>query len=96
MVWTTDETEISLLNDLINKSVLLVNKEKPIMNGTLFDPINRAEYTCDLIWKKAKVIFLTAENNDILSVIQEGGWTYFYGATKDLTANEIIRAIQEA
>ena len=96
LVWTTDETEISLLNDLINKSVLLVNKEKPIMNGTLFDPINRAEYTCDLIWKKTKVIFLTAENNDILSVIQEGGWTYFYGATKDLTANEIIRAIQEA
>ena len=93
--WTADETEISLLRDLINKSVMLADKEKPIMNGTLYDPIAQAEYTCDLIWRKAKVVFLTSENNDIFSVIQENGWTCFCGAITDLTADEIIRTIME-
>jgi len=94
--WTADETETALLRDLINKSALLADKEKPVMSGTILDPITQAEYTCDLIWTNAKVIFLAAENEDILSAIQDCGWTCFCGATAELTADEIIRTILEA
>lgn len=94
--WATDETEIALLSDLINKAVMFANKEKPVMSGIMLDPITKEEYICDLIWKKARVIFLTAENWDILPIIQDSDWNCFCGATVGLTADEIIRSIPEA
>lgn len=93
--WTNDKTEIALLRDLIIKSVLLADKEKPVMHGTLLHPLTQKEYTCDLVWKKAKIVFLSAENEDMVSAVQDGGWTCFCGAATDLTAEEIIKSIPE-
>lgn len=93
--WATDETESELLRDLIAKSELLVGKEKPVMNGTMLDLATQEEYICDLIWKRAKIIFLTAENEDVASINQDSGWTCFCSTTPDLTAEDIIRTIPE-
>lgn len=93
--WATDETESGLLRDLIAKAELLVGKEKPVMNGTMLDLATQEEYICDLIWKQAKIIFLTAENEDVASIIQDSGWTCFCSATPGLTAEDIIRTIPE-
>lgn len=96
LTWTADETEAALLRELMAKSSAFADKEKPVMSGTMYDPVTQTEYTCDLIWKKAKVIFLTAENEDIFSAFQGSEWTCFCGSSADLTADEIIRTIQEA
>ena len=93
--WAADETESELLRDLIAKSDSLANKEKPVMNGTMLDLATQEEYTCDLIWKKAKIIFLTAENEDIAPIIHNGGWTCFCSTIAGLTADEIIQTIPE-
>lgn len=93
--WATDETESELLRDLIAKAELLVSKEKPVMNGAMLDLATQEEYICDLIWKQAKIIFLTAENEDVASIIQDSGWTCFCSTTPGLTAEDIIRTIPE-
>ena len=95
MNWSTDETESELLRNLIEKAALLVNEEKPVMNGTMLNLATQEAYTCDLIWKQAKIIFLTEENEDIVPIIQNSGWTCFCSTTSGLTADEIIRPISE-
>jgi hypothetical protein len=91
----TSETEAELLRDLIAKSNALTNREKPVMNGTILNLATQEEYPCDLIWKQAKIIFLTAENEDVFSNIRDSGWTCFCSTTDGLTAEEIIRTIPE-
>lgn len=93
--WATDETESELLRDLVAKAELLESKEKPIMNGTMLDLLSQEEYTCDLIWKQAKIIFLAAENEDVAPIVKDGGWICFCSTTPDLTADDIIRIIPE-
>ncbi|MBD5522354.1 MAG: DUF1998 domain-containing protein [Lachnospiraceae bacterium] len=94
--WATDDVEIELLSSLITKSDLFANKEKPVMNGTIIDTATQEEYTCDLIWKQSKTVFLFAENEDIIPIIQNGGWICFCGTATRLTVDEIIEAISEA
>lgn len=94
--WSTDETETKLLQELIAKSNFCASKIKPVMNGTMLDLTTQEEYACDLIWKQAKAVFLSAENEDIVQAIRNGGWICFCGSSTDLTADEIIRTIPEA
>lgn len=94
--WSTDETETKLLQELIVKSDFCASKIKPVMNGTMLDLTTQEEYACDLIWKQAKAVFLSAENEDIVQAIRNGGWICFCGSSTDLTADEIIRTIPEA
>lgn len=94
--WSTDETETKLLQELIAKSDFCASKIKPVMNGTMLDLTTQEEYDCDLIWKQAKAVFLSAENEDIVQAIRNGGWICFCGSSTDLTADEIIRTIPEA
>jgi hypothetical protein len=94
--WSTDETETKLLQELIAKSDFCASKIKPVMNGTMLDLTTQEEYACDLIWKQAKAVFLSAENEDIVQAICNGGWICFCGSSTDLTADEIIRTIPEA
>ena len=62
----------------------------------MLDLTTQEEYACDLIWKQAKAVFLSAENEDIVQAIRNGGWICFCGSSTDLTADEIIRTIPEA
>lgn len=94
--WSTDETETKLLQELIVKSDFCASKIKPVMNGTMLDLTTQEEYACDLILKQAKAVFLSAENEDIVQAIRNGGWICFCGSSTDLTADEIIRTIPEA
>lgn len=94
--WSTDETETKLPQELIAKSDFCASKIKPVMNGTMLDLTTQEEYACDLIWKQAKAVFLSAENEDIVQAIRNGGWICFCGSSTDLTADEIIRTIPEA
>lgn len=94
--WSTDETETKLLQELIAKSNFCASKIKPVMNGTMLDLTTQEEYACDLIWKQAKAVFLSAENEDIVQAIRNGGWICFCGSSTDLTADEIIRTIPGA
>lgn len=94
--WSTDETETKLLQELIAKSDFCASKIKPVMNGTMLDLTTQEEYACDLIWKQAKAVFLSAENEDIVQAIRNGGWICFCGSSTDLTADVIIRTIPEA
>ena len=93
--WATDDTEKDLLRILISKSDSFNNKSKPVMNGTVINSNTQEEFSCDLIWEQAKVVFLLAENKDILPCIKDCGWTCFCGADINLTADKIITSIPE-
>ena len=93
--WSTDSAEIELLNDLISKSKKSLNKVKPVMGGTLLNPITKEEFSCDLVWVSAKTVFVTAENQEITSTISKGGWKCFCGATVGLTGDDILSSIPE-
>lgn len=96
LMWSSDQNEIDLLTSLMNKSLAFANKEKPMLNATLFNPVTREEYICDLIWKEAKTVYLSVENQELIPVIQNGGWTCFCGAMDDVTVEKIINKIPEA
>lgn len=89
-----DDDERALLVALAEKSIDFINIEKPISNGSILNPITQEEYTCDLIWKRAKIVFLLKENQDMISVLQDGGWTCFCSSMTDITADKIMEALQ--
>ena len=95
LMWSNDQNEINLLNELKSKNSSFINKEKPILNAAIFNPMTQEEYTCDLVWKKAKAIFLTVENQELIPIIQDGGWTCFCGVMDDITVDKIIEKISE-
>ena len=95
MNWATDDTEIDLLTKLASAANMFSDKVKPDMNGTLLNPITHEEYSCDLVWKQAKVVFLSAENQDLTPVLKDGGWICLCSSAPDLTPNEIIKNIPE-
>ena len=96
MGFSDSDTERELLNALIESDMLLNSKRKPIMNGNLYNPVTQEDFPCDLIWKKEKVIFITAENADFKDAITDGGWTCLCGSDDDLTVEKVIETIPEA
>lgn len=92
--WSENDNEITLLNGLIVSNT--DTKKKPLMNGILYNPATREEYNCDLIWQKEKLVFITAENEDLKEDIIAGGWTCLCGADSDLTVERFIDMIPEA
>ena len=66
------------------------------MNGSLRNPATQEEYPCDLIWKDEKIVFLTAENEDLQAIIIDGGWKCICSTDADITVEKIIETIPEA
>ena len=66
------------------------------MNGSLCNPATQETYPCDLIWRDEKLIFLTAENEDLKATITNGGWTCICSTDADITVEKIIEMIPEA
>ena len=90
--WSEDKAEISLLHELEESEGLFRGKEKPILNGSLQDFISQTDYTCDLIWKQSKTVFLTLENQDIVSTIHDSGWNCLCSTA---SIDEILKNISE-
>lgn len=93
--WSDDEKEQKLLNELIEKSPSLANKEKPVKNGVLKNPVTQEEFVCDLIWKRSKIALLTSENKEVYEDIQKGNWTCYCLSEEDNNVDEVIRNIAE-
>ena len=87
--------ENALLSALISENALS-SKKKPHMNGSLRNPATQEEYPCDLIWKDEKIVFLTAENEDLQAIIIDGGWKCICSTDVDITVEKIIETIPEA
>ena len=66
------------------------------MNGSLCNPTTQENYPCDLIWKDEKLIFLTAENEDLKTTLTDGGWMCICSTDDDITVEKIIEMIPEA
>lgn len=93
--WTDNENEIHLLEVLIDKAEALVNKEKPWKNVSFKEEAEEKTYVCDLLWKKSKIAYFTADNNDGIQILKKSGWTCFSGKDTKLSAKKIISAIKE-
>ncbi|MBQ8302450.1 MAG: DUF1998 domain-containing protein [Clostridia bacterium] len=93
--FSNNAAEIGLFNSLIAASAL-DTKKKPLMNGTLYNTVTQEEYPCDLIWQGAKLVFLTAENEDLKEIITDGGWKCLCSDDTNLTVEKIIEMIPEA
>ena len=90
-----NEGEEALLSALVESNAL-GSKKKPYMNGSLCNPATQETYPCDLIWRDEKLIFLTAENEDLKATITNGGWTCICSTDADITVEKIIEMIPEA
>jgi hypothetical protein len=90
-----NEREGALLTALASENALST-KKKPHMNGSLLNPATQEEYHCDLIWEDEKMVFLTAENEDLQAIIADGGWTCICSTDAEITVEKIIETIPEA
>lgn len=93
--WSGSKTEKRLLKELYDCSQKMNEKMKPVMNGVLVDSKTGEEYCCDLIWIKPRIVYLSAENNDLKEIIERGGWTCLCGSDEELSAEHIIEMIPE-
>lgn len=84
------------LEGLVEKAPFLNSKKRPHMSGTLCNLATQEECSCDLIWQDEKLVFLTAENEDLKEIIINGGWTCLCSTDADLTVEHFIEMIPEA
>ena len=85
--------------DLVEKLALLSDefsgKEKPVQNANIYIFGDPDSYPCDLIWEKSKVMFFTAEYEEIYEKAKVGDYKCFCGSDPDLTAETVLNAIKE-
>lgn len=92
--FSDNASERALLSALVAKDVLLT-KKKPHMNGSLRNPSTQEEYSCDLIWPDEKLVFLTAENEDLRTIVTDGGWLCICSTDVDMGVEKLIDIIPE-
>ena len=68
---------------------------KKLIIGIILDSKTGEEYCCDLIWIKPRIVYLSAENDDLKEIIERGGWTCLCGSDQELSAEQIIEMIPE-
>lgn len=91
--WAEDDQEIKLLNSIIENIGRFTGKEKPVKNAQII--IGTTVLTCDLLWKKSKVMYFTADNMEGYEKLRGREWRCFSGTDTDIQAEDIIGTIQE-
>lgn len=91
----TEDAEKELLNKLALMSDDFSDKEKPIQSANFYISGDSEVYYCELLWKESKVIYFTAEDEDIYEKAKDGNYKCFCGSDSELTAETILNAIKE-
>lgn len=95
--WSSDPTEIKLLDELINTDEKLIGKEKPFQN--VFFKITGGNivnsYACSLLWKKSKVAFFTDDQKEDYEEASKSEWSCYYSCDPQVSAEQIITGIKE-
>ncbi len=95
--WSENDTEISLLSDLVCHDEWFVGKEKPFQDA-LFKVSGNSignTYRCSLLWKKSKVVFFTEDQKEDYEEALKTDWTCFYSCDAQLNAKKISECIRE-
>ncbi len=92
--WTDNENEHNLIEEILSKITLFSGKEKPLQNCTFMASNSTKEYKCELLWKKAKVMYFSGDNDDY-EFAKLSDWKCFNGADSAVTADIIISAVKE-
>ena len=90
-----EDSEKKLLEELVLLSDDFSNKEKPVRSANFYISGVPESYSCELIWDKSKVMYFTAEDEEIYKKAKVGDYKCFCGSDPDLTAETILNAIKE-
>ena len=93
-----EDNEKKLLEEF--KTIDCNSKEKPTVNVTvtlgkdIYGTAN--DYYCQLLWKKSKVAYFSADNSDEYDQIKDKtSWTCFCGNDTNLSANTILQSLSK-
>lgn len=98
LLWSDSDDEKKLLKMLSERSVDFDRYEKPVQDAavTVSDGKGINEYSCDLVWKKSKVMLFTVDNHDGYEAIKSSEWKCFWTEDLDLTPDVLLSALKEA
>ena len=68
---------------IISSSNMFAGKEKPESECDFSIAGESDVYTCDLLWRKSKVMFFTSTNEDDYEVAKNSDWKCFYSMDID-------------
>lgn len=92
--WLDDDNERKVLEDYVNNSLLFANKEKPETDCDFIIAGEDETYTCDLAWRKSKVLFFTSVNEEDYNAAKGSDWKCFL-SLNGTTAQEIIKEVKD-
>lgn len=92
--WVDNDSEKSLIEDILKNIEKFKLKEKPIKDCTFITNNRSEKLNCELMWKESKVLYFSAENDDY-KVVNGSDWNCIYGGDKTLTVEKILNMIKE-
>ena len=96
MQFSTDETEINILEALLEHSRAFDGKERPCQSGSFQIGLSFEQYNVDLIWKKAQLMLFTEENKEEYELASKcGTWKCILLSDKVVTWESILNELGE-
>lgn len=92
--WADSEIEISLIKSIESSIEEFLLKEKPLHNCSFVLSGRNERYKCELLWRKSRVAYFSADNEDY-EAAKNSDWKCFFGGDASLKASDIISAIKE-
>ena len=93
--WSDDESEIALLNSLINSAPELEKKEKPYRGVDIYVAGDSEALYCELYWIKSGVALFLSEDTDSYERAKNGNKICFCSGDPELTAETLIASLKE-
>lgn len=93
--WATEPTEKKLLDNLISHSQEFEIKEKPILDCAFVISNSMEQHKATILWKKSKVVYFTADDEDDYNAAKASDWVCFSGNNPDINANLILRKLKD-
>ena len=81
--WLDNDAEKAIIDGIISSSNKFAGKEKPESECDFSIAGESDVYTCDLLWRKSKVMFFTSTNEDDYEVAKNSDWKCFYSMDID-------------
>lgn len=94
--FSTDETEIKVLEELLEHAGAFDRMERPCQSGSFQIGLSFEQYDVDLIWKQAKLMLFTEENREEYELARKcGTWKCILLSDKTVTWKSVLNELGE-
>lgn len=96
MQFSTDKTEIKVLEELLAHSRMFDRKERPCQSGSFQIGLSFDQYDVDLIWKQARLMLFTEGNKEEYELASKcGTWKCILLSDKAVTWESVLNELGE-